>query len=509
MTTNARSPWSSGASTQTGRQAGGPIVLDGATLTPVAVAAAARDWAAVELAPVARERNLAARETISQRLRVGGALYGATTGVGALRDRTIRDIDREHYQWNLLRSHAVSAGRPMASELVRAGMVVRANQLGAGGGGVAAALLEGLVTALNAGITPLTREFGSLGTGDLPALAETALALLGEGRVWRDGKLVDAVPVIGDARLDLRDAVGFMSSNAFTTGHAALLVVDGHRLQDTWLAVAALSFEALEADPIVLDARVQAALGAPGQVAVAARMRELLEGAALIPDAPDRMVQDPYPFRVLPQVDGVTNEALQSVEEVVTRELNSRPENALIEGGRTLPTGNFHGAALAAAVDSLRNALAQSASLIAARVSALLDPRMSGLPPFLAECPGRDSGMMMLEYTAHCAAAEIRSLAMPSATQTTSASLGVESHASLAATAVRRAAEALEALRPLIATELVVGLRATRLVGRTPAGAGTRRLFALATATLPAGLEDRAFGRDVEAASAVVESWTG
>ena len=168
------------------------MVLDGATLTPAGVEAVARGGRRVELAPSARERNAAAREAIAALLERGEPLYGATTGVGALRDRSIHDADRERFQWNLLRSHAVSAGRPLEPELVRAGMVVRANQLGAGGAGVAPELLDRLVAALNDGITPLTRELGSLGTGDLPALAEIALALLGEGRVWRDGLLVQA-----------------------------------------------------------------------------------------------------------------------------------------------------------------------------------------------------------------------------------------------------------------------------------------------------------------------------
>jgi histidine ammonia-lyase len=226
-----------------------------------------------------------------------------------------------------------------------------------------------------------------------------------------------------------------------------------------------------------------------------------------MPDARDRMVQDPYPFRVLPQVDGVMQGALWGLDQVVNRELNARPENALIEAGRTLPTGNFHNAELAAALDSARNALAQSASLIAARVSALLDPRMTGLPPFLARSPGKDSGMMMLEYTAQSAAAEIRSLAMPSGTQTTWASLGIESHASLSSIAVRRTADALDALRILAATEMVVALRAIRHAGRTPAGAGTQRLFELADELLPEGLEDRAFGRDVDLACTVLDRW--
>jgi histidine ammonia-lyase len=481
------------------------IVIDGATLTPAAVDAVARRGRAVELAPAARERNLAARQAIAALLERGEALYGATTGVGALRDRVIGDAERERFQWNLLRSHAVSAGRPLAPELVRAGMVVRANQLGAGGAGTAPALLDALLTALNDGVTPLTRELGSLGTGDLPGLAEIALALLGEGQVWRDGELVDAPVRAEPVELGLRDALGFMSSNAMTAGHAALLSVDARALHERWLEVAALSFEALDADPVVLDARVQAGRGARGQAAVAERMRELLAGAPFDPRAPDRLVQDPYPFRVLPQVDGVANDALRTLEDVLARELNARPENALIDEGRAFPTGNFHAAELGAALDGLRAAFAHSASLIAGRVSAILDPRMSGLTPFLAADPGPDSGHMMLEYTAHAAAAEARSLVSPMAAQSVWASLGVESHASLAATAAARTAELIHAMSVLVATELVVAVRALRFAGRRPAGMGVRALFDAAAQALPADLEDRAFGHDVEAALKVLE----
>jgi histidine ammonia-lyase len=298
-----------------------------------------------------------------------------------------------------------------------------------------------------------------------------------------------------------------MSSNAFTAGHAALISVDSRSLLAAWLAVAALTFEALGADPVVLDERVQLARGAPGQIAVARRMRELLDGAQLGRSDPDRLVQDPYPFRVLPQVDGVTLGALEALELVVTRELNARPENALIDGAQALPNGNFHAAELAAALDGLRAALAQSASLIAARVSALLEPRMSGLTPFLAEHPGVDSGVMMLEYTAHAAAAEARSLATTVAGQTVAASLGVESHSSLAPIAARHTARTLEALRLLVATELVVTVRKLTMAGREPQGAGARSLFYAAHAALPAGLADRRFGDDVEVAAGVLDDW--
>lgn len=258
---------------------------------------------------------------------------------------------------------------------------------------------------------------------------------------------------------------------------------------------------------MVLDERVQAARGVPGQVAVAARMRELLAGSMSDAGVADRAVQDPYPFRVLPQVDGVSFDAHAALERVLARELNARSENALIEAGEVLPNGNFHAAELGAALDGLRAALAQSASLIAARVSALLDPRMSGLTPFLARHPGLESGAMMLEYTAHAAAAEARLLAGAMASQTVSASLGVESHASLAATAARHAELTLEAIRVLVATELVVAVRALTLAGREPAGAGTRALFEAATRVLPSGLEDRALGGDVDLAAGVLAQW--
>jgi histidine ammonia-lyase len=484
----------------------GTVVLDGATLTPEAVDAVARRGERAELAPAARARNEHARATIATLLRDGQPLYGATTGVGALRDRPIPQTEREQFQWNLLRSHAVSAGRPLTVELVRAGMVVRANQLGAGGAGVTPKLLDALLGALNGGITPLTRELGSLGTGDLPGLSEIALALLGEGQVWRGSEIQPAPAPDEPIELDLRDALGFISSNAMSAGRAALLSVDARTLHARWLEVAALSFEAVDADPVVLDARVQAARGAPGQAAVAQRMRELLTGARLAPRTPDRLVQDPYPFRVLPQVDGVARDALEHLDDVLARELNARTENALIDQDRALPTGNFHAAELGAALDALRAAFAHSASLIAGRVSAMLDPRMSGLPAFLAGNPGPESGVMMLEYTAHAAAAEVRSLATPTAVQSVWASLGVESHASLAATAAVRTAEMLEALGVLVATELVVALRALRFAGRTPSGAGLRVLFRAAAEVLPAGTEDRPFGRDVQAARELLAS---
>jgi len=177
----------------------GTLALDGATLTPEAVALIARREAKVELALEARQRNDAARRAVANLLARGDALYGATTGVGALRAYRVPKKDRERYALSLLRSHACGAGPPLAQDLVRAAMATRANQIGAGGAGVAAELLDALVGALNAGLAPFTRELGSLGTGDLTGLADIALALLGEGQVWRGQELIDAATAFSEA----------------------------------------------------------------------------------------------------------------------------------------------------------------------------------------------------------------------------------------------------------------------------------------------------------------------
>jgi histidine ammonia-lyase len=496
------------------------VVLDGATLTADAVAAIARGGARVELAAAARSRNDAARRALDQLLARGEQIYGATSGVGALREHQVDPADRSEYSLGLLRSHACGAGAVLWVESVRAAMAVRANQIGAGGAGVAAELLDALVGCLNAGLAPFTRELGSLGTGDLTSLADIGLALLGEGQVWRGDELIDAAEGlaaagIAPARLGPRDGLAFISSNAVTIGKAALLAVDARRIFETWLAVAALSFEAAAADPVVLDPRLHSAAHRPGQSVVAARMRELLAGVGgRRPAGRDRgpglaAIQDPYPFRALPQVDGAVEDALVALQETIEHELNFAGENALIVADEpaVLPNGNPHAAPLANAIDNFRTALAQSSALIAARVSALLDSSLTGLPPFLARRPGPESGALVVEYTAHAAAAEVRSLVTPVAAQTVSVSRGVESHSSLAPIAARRAHESLAALRVLVATELVVAVRALRLASIEPVGVGTRPLYEAAAERLDPDLRDRPLHGDIEAARVLIENW--
>ena len=480
------------------------VTLDGRSLTPADVVAIARRRAEAEMAPDARERNAAAERLVRELIERGDLLYGVTTGVGALRAQPSVLEDPGDHQWRLLRSHAGGGGAPLTTEVVRAAMAVRANQLGAGGAGVGDSLLDGLLGALRADVTPFARELGSLGTGDLTVLAEIGVALGGEGECWVGEHVVPAAEALAAAgltpvRYGPRDGLAFMSSNAVSIGQAALVFHDASRLLDSALGVAALSYDATDADLSVLDPRVHAARPHRGQTEVARRLRALLGERERRPDRP---VHDAFVFRCVPQVEGTLFEALERLLGVLEIELNVAGENALMlpGDGVALPNGNFHAGVLTLALDSLRGAMAQSASLIAARVSALLDPEVTGLTPQLAQDPGPDSGAMILEYTAHAAAAEVRSLAATAASQTTTVQSGIESHANFAGHSARRTSDALARMSVAVSAELVLAVRALRLRGRAPSGPGVRRLYEAAAARLDAEMADRPLSGDLEAA---------
>jgi histidine ammonia-lyase len=483
------------------------VILDGRTLTPAGVVAIARGRAEARLAAAARERNAAAERLVRRLLERGDLLYGTSTGVGALRATAAASEDPGDHQWRLVRSHAGGGGAPLTVEIVRAAMAVRANQLGAGGAGVGNALLDALLGALRAGVTPFARELGSLGTGDLTVLAEIGVALGGEGQCWVGDDVLPAADALAGAglqpvRFGPRDGIGFMSSNAVSIGQASLVFSDARRLLESALGVAALSYEATGADLAVLDPRVHAARPHPGQVEVARRLRELLGDYEPRERAAGRAIHDAFVFRCVPQVEGTLLDALDRLSGVLDVELNIAGENALMlpRDGVALPNGNFHAGILTLALDSLRGAMAQSASLVAARVSALLDPEVSGLTPQLARDPGPDSGAMVLEYTAHAAAAEVRSLAATAASQTTTVQSGIESHANFAGHSARRTSDALGRMAVAVSAELVLAVRALRLAGRAPAAPALRALFEAASAVLDADMADRPLSGDLEAA---------
>ena len=471
------------------------VVVDGASLTCAAVAAVARRQADVAVGERAVAAARAAWRT-GQELAARRPVYGRKTGVGANHAVELSEADRTEHGIRLLRSHAAGTGPLLAPEVARAMLVIRLNQLGAGGSGVDPALLPILADAVNRGFTPPVPLYGAIGTGDLTALAATGLCLLGE-RAWQGG--TGPPP-----RFAIRtsEALGFISSSAATLGDAALACHDLTALLRAATPVAALSLLAVRGSAEPYAEAVHLARPHPGQRRVAASMRALLAAGEI----KAARVQDPYGYRAFPQVHGPALDSVEHATAVVEAELNGSAENPLIDvaGQAVWHNGNFHAAYVGLALDAARAALFQAAALSAARLGTLMEPAFTGLNAFLAEDQA-SSGVMILEYVAHSAVADIRRFAAPAALGSAVLSRGVEEHAGFATQSARATSDTVPAYRAVLACELATATRALRLQGRAPgAGGALRQAYDLADAALERTAGDRPLDSDLSAAQGVL-----
>jgi histidine ammonia-lyase len=437
-----------------------------------------------------RERAAAASE-VARYATARREVYGRTTGVGANRDTVVSSADAAGHGLRLIRSHAGGGGPLIAPELSRAMLVVRANQIAAGGSGVDPGVLDALAEAVNSGLSVPVPAWGAIGTGDLTGLALTALCLLGE----RDWVSPPARPP--HFALASSDALAFLSSNAETLGEAALACSDLCEL--VWASVTvAMSHLAVDASTEPYAAPVHAARPHIGQQAVAAALRGLLAGP---PRAAPR-VQDPYGYRALPQVHGPVIDAVSRVTQTVTSELNAAAENPLIDvaGQAVWHNGNFHTAYVGLDLDAARAALFQTAALSAARLGTLVEPAFTTLAPFLATDPPPSSGVLILEYVSQSAIADIRRLAAPAALGSAVLSRGVEEHAGFSTQSARATTDVIPAYRIVLACELIAAVRALRLRGLRPPGEALGDAFGRAAAALPADTSDRPLDGDLAVA---------
>ena len=471
------------------------IEIDGEHLTSVQIAALAQRRETCEVTAEAW-RRVGRSRAFAERISALRPVYGRSTGVGANRSIGIEDAATHAHANALLRSHATSAGRPRSAERVRAMLVVRLNQLAAGGSGASEAVLEGLAAMLAADALPEIRELGGIGTGDLTALATTALALMGESPTAR--------PLPSLTRFGPHDALPFISSNAATIGDAALACVRLRGLIHAYVVVAALSFLAIRGNPEAFAGIVDRVSPFPGSRRVTGWMRALIADGA----RPAR-IQDPFGLRTLPQTLGPAIDALAALDDVVGRLANAPSENPVVwghpdgESGELAHHGGFHAAYLTAALDTVVITAAQSAKLVLARLTALNDPEFTGLPAFLSDGTTGASGTMILEYVGASALGHLRAAATPAGLQTVVLSQGVEEDASFASLAGRQALEAVPHLRVLLGCELVAAVRALRLSGATPLRGPLGAAMELC-AGLPGGVEDRDLSPDIEIAETLL-----
>jgi histidine ammonia-lyase len=432
------------------------LVIDGARLSCCEIAERAGRPLTVQLTEAAWDRieasHRAAVAAVEQR-----PVYGRSTGVGANKGVTVDDWP--DYAAGLLRSHATSAGSLRGPERVRAMLLVRLNQLAAGGSGISGSAVAALVAMINADALPPVREFSGIGTGDLSALATTALGLLGEV------PLPHPLPPVS---FGVHDALPFLSSNAATLGDVALAA---HRLQDlarAALAIASLTAVAVDANLEAFSAAVAARTPGDGGAEVCATVRRLCGPA--VPVA--TRIQDPFALRCLPQVHGSVLDALGRLEALGDALVNVAAENPLIlpasssELGEieVVHHGGFHLPQLALACDAAAIAVAQSVPLLLGRLAMLNDPAATGLLPFLGDRPGA-SGVMLLEFVAGSALAVLRSAAVPASLGTVSISRGAEDDASFASRAAVQLFDAADAYATALACELVAAVRAVRMRG--------------------------------------------
>ncbi|MFD6495519.1 aromatic amino acid ammonia-lyase [Streptomyces sp. NPDC060188] len=439
-----------------------------------------------------------------------GRVYGRSTGVGANRNEDVPTEAAAGHGLRLLRSHAGAIGEELPARQVRAMLAVRANQLLAGGAGLRPSVVTVLCEALETGAFPVVNEFGSVGTGDIAALAQLGLALAGE-HPWRGpGGAAPAALAPAPQPLDNNDALALISSNALTLGQAALALHELRGLIGATQVVAALSLLAVDGSHEAYAAPVHAARPHRGSVEVARRMRELI-GSADRPTPPLGRIQDPYGFRCLPQIHGPAQDAADALEEVLAVEINAAAENPLIspEDMAAYHHGGFYQAQLALALDHFRLAVTQVARLSTSRLSTLNEPVYTRLRPFLAGQEAASSGVMILEYAAGAALGDLRAFSAPASLGHAVLSRGVEEQASFASLAARQTLRACDAYRLVVGCELVAAVRALRQRGlrpepELPAG----RALELAEAVLDAEQADRPLTDDVTAAAALLDRFT-
>ncbi|MBS1907815.1 MAG: histidine ammonia-lyase [Actinobacteria bacterium] len=495
-----------------------PVTIGAAPLRPEDVVAVARHHAPIVIDAGALDRVAATRGVIDGMAADPNPHYGVSTGFGALATTFIAPERRRQLQQSLIRSHAAGTGAEVETEVIRALQLLRLQTLASGHTGVRPQVVETYAAMLNAGITPIVREYGSLGcSGDLAPLAHIALAGMGEGDV-RDASgekvlAADALAAAGIEPLQLVEKEGLALING-TDGMLGMLVLALHDLEDLLITAdlsAAMSIESQLGTDAVFAADLMALRPQIGQAVSASHLRAFLGSSPMVashkgPD--DGRVQDAYSLRCSPQVHGAARDTASYATTIAERELASVVDNPVVTSdGRIESNGNFHGAPVAAVLDFLAISVADVASVAERRTDRALDPaRSRGLPPFLAHEVGVDSGLMIAQYAAAGIVSELKRLAVPASVDSIPSSAMQEDHVSMGWAAARKLRRAIDGLGRVLAIEILTGARALDLRAPLEAGAATGAVRDLVRTVAGGPGPDRFLSPDMEAVAALVQS---
>ncbi len=492
------------------------LLLDGNSLTLEDIMAVAWGGTTVALAPEALPRMQASRDLVDQWVRDSRIMYGITTGFGEFSNVHIGADSLEELQRNLILSHAVGCGDPIPRHITRILMLLRANALAKGFSGIRITTVQLLLDMLNSDVVPVLPSQGSVGSsGDLVQLAHLVTGMIGLGTCWSpDGSAMPSADALLAASLEpvilgAKEGLALINGTQMMTAYLTFTTQRAKSLMKQVDIAGSMSLEALLGTTNACDPLLHAVRPHPGQQTVARNVLRLLEDSEIRESHlhDHDVVQDSYSLRCMPQVHGASRDAINYVEQVLLREINSATDNPLIfaDEARLIEGGNFHGQPVALAADFLGIAMAELANISERRVERMVNGKLSGLPRFLTEKGGLHSGLMIAQYTAAALVSENKVLAHPASVDSIPTSANQEDHNSMGSIGARKAWQIMRNLEQVNAIEFMTASQALDFHSPLKAGKGTRAGHLRVRSVVPHLAEDRFLHEDLKQIAQLVE----
>ena len=481
------------------------VYIDGENLNIEDVHKVSRDFEEVKMVAICKETIERSRDVVEDKLDGEEDVYGINTGFGDLANVKIEKEKTKELQENLIRSHASGVGETFDTDVVRATMLLRANTLSKGYSGIRLKVIELLIDMLNEGVHPVIPSQGSVGaSGDLAPLAHMSLVLIGEGEAYYNEEKFSGEEALKRAGLEpvelkAKEGLALVNGTQIMTAIGALTVHDGKRMLKGAQIAGAMSLEALKGTDAVFDCRIHQIRPHQGQIECAKNLRKLTSDSEIIESHRDcEKVQDPYTLRCMPQVYGATKDALRYVEKVLEIEMNSANDNPLVfPDGDVISGGNFHGQPIALALDYLAAAISEIGDISERTTDKLMYEEESGLPRFLSENEGLNSGFMIAQYTAASLVSENKVLSHPASADSIPTSAGQEDHVSMGSISARQAKEVLENVENVVAIELMSAAQGLEFHDKTP-GKGVSTAYESVREEVEPLKRDRSLSEDIE-----------
>lgn len=484
------------------------IIIDGNSLTLDDLVNVARYNFPVEVSKEALEKVKISRQIVDDIVDTGQISYGITTGFGKFSDVAISKDECRQLQTNLIMSHSCGVGNPLSEEIVRAMMLLRANALSKGYSGARCETLEVLTSMLNKGVHPIVPEKGSLGSsGDLAPLSHMVLTMLGLGEAIYEGKRMESKDAMEESGikpleyLGAKEGLALINGTQCMTAVGAITIYDALNLMKTADISLCLTMEALNGITCAMDERVNLVRPHKGQFNTAKNVLTMVEGSEMVTKQGQLRTQDAYSLRCSPQIHGASKDALEYVKNKLEIEMNSVTDNPIIfpgEDQKIISGGNFHGQPMALSFDFLGIALAEMANIAERRLEKMVNPALSyGLPAFLVNHGGLNSGFMIVQYSAASLVSENKVLAHPASVDSIPSSANQEDHVSMGTIAARKARDIMDNVRKVIAMEILTSIQAIDLRGKKKLGAGTEAAYNIVREHTPFIDKDRIMYKDI------------